>query len=812
MEHKYQKPDTHFYANDDESLTRIRIDIPKVIEKVYKFWNPSAKDCPILNPPPEKIVNYGLAPKDQYFVRTEIPKRLRELQRQKDGKPDEIWKVLVAHQDNYSEEIEFIRQEWYFTLYGRWYYINGKPTWLPGTLYEYLHYAYGNYMETDRKTGKKIASILPEYRDSDRRIDITHAYLYTCTETFARLDKNGVAIPEEDGSYKMVDTGRLLFFGDVHPKNRRRGETGKALSKIKGIAKMLAGPQAYCSMCANHENTAKSHWNVKFVPMYRKQMFFFKPISDSTNRPKTEISYKAPGAKEGSKNFGRSSSTETFELDGKIDFSPIVSRAFYDHAKITGFILCDEEAKTDLVDIYEHWNLLKPAMAQGAESERNRYAFSFHPSTVEDMEGGTGVPYKKLCDASNFYQRGKQSGQTKSGLCLIYFPTHDGLENFIGPYGESIIDTPTPEQAAFTGWSIGAKEYIKSKVEEYEADPTVDNMRKLAQFKRQNPPTYADIWRGGSGDIGFDIKKLDDHNDYWRRQFSLENDPRKRGNLVWVIPGQGVFTAAEFLKNRLDDYDIPEAYVDFVESSDGRFLFSKVLTPEQANRIQKNPETGHYEAMEDIYSIGIDPNEYHNASQAKAREDKSGTSYYTAAIYLPFSEEEIHKPPTECETGKFIGSYEAKIDDIDECNEEMLMLAVWTGSTVNAERNKNKVEPYFIKRGFGGLLFYAYLPEKGKFRGSSGYHLGGEQPMDDLIDAIRKQIAYHMHDPHIEIYEQYRKFNSKDDLTKLDLASASGGALIKHTQLAVNKGYKRLNVAPEEEEAWDENDVFGKPR
>ena len=809
MEYKYQKPDTFFYANQDESLKPILINIPKVIANVYKFWNPNAKDCPISNPPPEKIANYGVAPQDQYFKRREIPKKLRDLEKQMDGRPDDIWKILIAHKENYKAEIEFIREEWYFTTYGYWVYINGKATWLPPTHYEYLTYCTGNYVSTDPVTKRKVSSLYPSYRDVDRRIDIMHQYLFTTTETFERLDKTGMAIAEEDGTYKMKDLKRFLFFGDVNPKNRRRGETGKALSKIYGKAKKLAGPQAHSSICANAESTSRNHWNVKFVPMVRKMPFFFKPVSDGSNRPKTEFSFKAPGAKEGSKNFSRAVSTETKELDGKIDFSPVVSKRFYDHAKITGDILCDEEAKVEGNDVYEEWSLLKPTMSQGAESERNRFAFCYKPSTVEDMEGGTGVPYQKICTASNFYQRGALSGQTKTGLCLIYFPTEDGLENFIGPYGESIIEDPTPEQAEFTGWDIGSREYLKSKVAEYESDPTVDNMRKLAQFKRQNPPTYADIWRGGSGDIGYDIKKLDDHMDYWRRQFSLDNDPREKGNLVWVIPGKGVFTAAEFLRSRLDDYDIPEAYIDWIPDSKGRFLFSKKLTPEQANRIEKDLETGHYINIDDIYSIGIDPNEYHNANQAKAREDKSGTSYYTAAIYLPFSESELNKPINECETGMFVGSYTAKIDDIDECNEEMLMCAIWWGTKVNAERNKNKVEPYFIKRGYAGLLFYAYLPEKNAYRGSSGYHLGAEQPMDTLIDATRKHIAFYMHDPHIEIYEQFRKMNSKDDLTKLDNASSAGGALIQSTQRPINKGYKKLDRKEEDDEYESIEDIYG---
>lgn len=812
MSYRYEKADTTFYANEDSSLKPILINIPKVIEANFKFWNPNSKKCLISNPPPEKIANYGLPPKEQYFKRREITSKLRELQKQKDGRAEDIWKILTTHKDNYKDEIQFIKEEWYFTTYGYWVYINGKATWIPPTHYEYLTYCTGNYVVTNLD-GKKVSSLYPQYRDVDRRIDITHLYLFTCTETFVHLDKTGIAIPEEDGTYKMRDTGRFLFFGDINPKNRRRGETGKALSKIFGKSKKLAGPQAHSSINANAEATARGHWNVKFVPMVRKMPFYFKPVSDGTTRPKTEFSWKAPGGKEQGKNFTTSISTETIELDGKIDFSPVVSLRFYDHAKITGDVLCDEGAKREGLDVNEDWNFLKPTMAQGAESERNRCAFAYWPSTVEDMEGGTGVPYQKLCTASNFYQRGVQSGQTKSGLCLIYFPTEDGLENFIGPYGESIIEDPTPEQAAFTGWDIGSREYLKSKVAEYEADPTVDNLRKLAQFKRQNPPTYADIWRGGSGDIGFDIKKLDDHMDHWRREFSLDKDPRIRGNLVWVIPHKGTFTASEFLKNRLDDYDIPDAYVDFRADPQGRFLFSRTLDGPQSNRVMKDPELGgHYGPLEEIYSMGVDPNEYHNAAQAKAREDKSGASFYTAVVYLPPDDDEVHTPINERVSGAVVATYEAKIDDIEECNEEILMCARYWGVKVNHERNKNKVEPYFNKRGYNGLLFYAFLPEKNKYRGASGYHLGAEQPMDTLIDAIRKQIAYYMHDPHIEVYEQFRKFNSKDDLTKLDLASAAGGAFIQHTQRAINKGYKRLLKEGESEYEDGEGmeDIYGR--
>lgn len=53
------KPDTHFWINDnDKDLKPIRIDIAKVIEKNYLFWNPSHEGpIPILEPDFHKIRN-----------------------------------------------------------------------------------------------------------------------------------------------------------------------------------------------------------------------------------------------------------------------------------------------------------------------------------------------------------------------------------------------------------------------------------------------------------------------------------------------------------------------------------------------------------------------------------------------------------------------------------------------------------------------------------------------------------------------------------------------------------------------------------
>ena len=810
---KYNKPQTSYWINCDEELKPIEINIPKVIEKVYRFRNPDAKEISVLKPPPELIDNYGLAAAEQYFNRRTIPKRLLKLQKDKDGKSDDIWRVLVAHKENWKEEIKFIEREWYHCLYGYWVYINGTPTWISPWHYQYLTYATGSYETIDRKTGKLTSSLYPEYRDVDRRKFIAYHYFYTLTETFEKLDKDGNAIPEPDGTYKMIDTGRRLCFGVVRPKHRRAGETVGCLTTLYFQTIQLAGPQGYSSICANHENTVKKHWNEKFIPMWRKMPFWFKPITNASTRPKREITFKSPGGKQTAVKFGKDVSTETIELDTTIDFADIVSASYYDHAKITGILLSDEGGKRIHNDVFEDWNIIKPTMSQGAGSTINPEAFSFHPSTVEELESGGGANYKQLCDGSKYYTRGRTTGQTSTGLVEVYFSATDGLENFVGPYGESIIDDPTPEQAKFIGRTIGAREFIESEIQRLESNPTIDNLKKLAKFRRQHPPCYADIWRSIAGEIGFNAKKMDLRQDELRRLDSLGQSKRVKGNFMWIIEGYPPMTAEKFWDMRLQEYDLPKAWVDFVPSPDGRFYVSKVLPTGSHNRVKLNPDTDHYEVVDDIYHASADPVMYQTKNQAKGREDKSGASSAAGTVFYPFQESiDEGKIVSEWETHKFICTYKNKPQSDDIYAEEMLMMCRYFGCMMFPETNVNLIVKHFEIRGYGGLLRYAWLADRGKYRDTPGFHTGGQQPKDEIISEIRDYIEYYVgNEDHLELIEEWRKMKSKEDMTKFDLVPSSGGSLISYKYMPKVLSMRKWEGEEDEEDA-DAEYYYGKQR
>ena len=60
----------------------------------------------------------------------------------------------------------------------------------------------------------------------------------------------------------------------------------------------------------------------------------------------------------------------------------------------------------------------------------NIFGFLAYPSTVGEMEGSGGKQFFKVCQDSKFEKR-DLSGQTKSGMLVLYMPAYEGLDGFI---------------------------------------------------------------------------------------------------------------------------------------------------------------------------------------------------------------------------------------------------------------------------------------------------------------------------------------------------------------------------------------------
>ena len=82
-------------------------------------------------------------------------------------------------------------------------------------------------------------------------------------------------------------------YGMCYLKNRRSGFSFMASSEVVNIATTTKGFKVWNSYL-RQEADAKKMFTDKVVPISTNYPFFFKPIQDGMERPKTELSYKVP--------------------------------------------------------------------------------------------------------------------------------------------------------------------------------------------------------------------------------------------------------------------------------------------------------------------------------------------------------------------------------------------------------------------------------------------------------------------------------------------------------------------------------------
>jgi hypothetical protein len=180
---------------------------------------------------------------------------------------------------------------------------------------------------------------------------------------------------------------------------------------------------------------AKKMFTDKVVPISLNYPFFFKPIQDGMERPKTELSYKVP-----SKRLTRNSIKETPEdlqagLDTTIDWKNTGDNS-YDGEKLK-LLVHDESGKWERPDnILNNWRVTKTTLRLG----RRIVGKCMMGSTSNALDKG-GENFKKLYESSDVNKRNR-NGQTSSGLYSLFVPMEWNYEGYIDSYGLPVFDTP----------------------------------------------------------------------------------------------------------------------------------------------------------------------------------------------------------------------------------------------------------------------------------------------------------------------------------------------------------------------------------
>lgn len=731
---QYRDADSSFCVNDnDPDLTKITLSLP--------------------SPPKWHLIEgFGKPARAQKFVREKIPSRLNELQRdvtnrlkdsRKTGKNEvltaqriieEIWEVLNRRQREYVNEINWIKKQIYHCHYGYWLFINGKPTYLDGWHYRFLNF----WDMTDAEV---------DYRDRDRRWFLFARYIYTTQE-------------DEFG----YDTGHRTFFGFTYPKHRRDGATHKSLCigydiMTKTLGNVIGGIQSF------DDDNAGEHYKNKMLPAFKSMPFFFKPVWKGSQAPQSEL------------HFTRVDNSIGDELGSKVNYATTAARKFYDGKKLY-YYQSEEGGKTLLENVKERWDVVKQTLGQGAGAIIN--GFSIHPTTVADMKVGGGKNFSDLCDEAKFYDRNPDNGQTKSGLARLFIPGYDGLEGFIGPYGESIIEMPTEDQANFIGRPIGAKAFIQSQLNEWLKKGDPDSMRSYREFKRLYPTSYADCFRDQAGDAGLDIEKLDAAIERLRRAAIDENKPpTTTGNLLYIVDGESnPLSAKEFLALGYDRSS--KSYrVEWFPTKSGRWKVSKILGNQESNLRYKSDGIW-YPTYPFKYTLGADPFQFLKTGDAEKRGDKSRLSKGGIAVFYErdFQKDPEGKDSSAWDSYRFVVTYDNRADEDDEYAEEVLMTAIYWGAEVYPEQNIKLIWKHIVKRGFGGYMKYQIDEATGKRKDHPGFYSLTDSKQD-LFNAIKRYIFHHStRERHIDFLLQCRQIRGLDYMTDFDLFVACGGALL----------------------------------
>jgi hypothetical protein len=699
---QYKQPDRYLYVNDnDKDLIPIRLDLPEP-------------------PEPHHIANFGKPAKDQFFEPPKVPRRLKELQR-KHETIDEIWEQLQKHQDIYAEEIKFIRKAWYHRLNGYWFYNNGKPTYLDG-----WHYFYCAWWHID--VG------LPKYRDRDRKFFLFARMCYNERKTFKILDDKGHAVlNEQTGYYDFVDTGGRVFYGFNYPKHRREGATYKAECINYEIISRTIG--AWGGIQSMNETQGRKCFLKHLVAPWKKLPFFFRPNYEGSTSPKTELSFSPPAKRLSSKG---SLATSEIGLESMINFDNADPGA-YDGDKLY-FHHDDEVGKLKKgLSCWDRHLVVKECLVMGSDI----IGFTIKTSTVGEMERGGGKMFKHQCQMSNYFER-TPNGQTRSGLATLFIPACEGLQGFIDQYGNSVIDTPTKEQAAYIGRKIGAREYLLNRRKGY---IDAGDYEGLSEEIRLYPLTFTECFRTAAKSSGFNMQKLETYIDELR--FRPHSDMPVEGDFQWV-------------NNERD------TRVIFVAKKGGKFRVSHQLNDNESNRKYWDDITNSWRPGNTSWGVaGADPFKF-NKTEGNRKSNGGGAVVRKGKI----------KDGDFSMKRKFVCTYSNRTYDKYDYAEDMLMMCIYYGVSMFPEINVDLIWDYFEQRGYAGFLLYRVDPKTFQQQKTPGANTN-DKIKQDIFGEFMNFIEFEADEEnHIELLEECRDIAGPEEMTDYDLFSAGGYALL----------------------------------
>jgi hypothetical protein len=523
------------------------------------------------------------------------------------------WK---AYPDEQKEQwYDYIDEEFKRREEGFWFENASVPTYITGTHYMYLQWS-------------KIDVGAPDFREANRLFFI---FWEAC-----KADKR--------------------CYGMCYLKNRRSGFSFMSSAETVNLA-TISSDSRY-GILSKSGGDAKKMFTDKVVPISINYPFFFKPIQDGMDRPKSELAYRVPASKFTRKKIEVNEKLEEIKgLDTTIDWKNTGDNS-YDGEKLS-LLVHDESGKWERPDnILNNWRVTKTCLRLGSRI----IGKCMMGSTSNALDKG-GDNFKRLYNDSDVTRRNK-NGQTKSGLYALFIPMEWNFEGFIDEYGRPVFTTPRrdvhgPDSELI---DVGVIDNWNNEVEGLKEDQDA-----LNEFYRQFPRTEEHAFRDETKNSIFNLVKIYEQIDY--NEGIGNSSVYNTGNFQWV---NGVKDTA----------------VVFNPDPKGRFNISWTPQPRlQNNVIIKNGIK--YPGNEHMGAFGCDS--YDISGTVDGRGSNGSLHGLTK-----FSMEDA--PPNH-----FFLEYIARPQTAEIFFEDILMACIFYGMPLLAENNKPRLLYYFKRRGYRGF-------------------------------------------------------------------------------------------------------------
>lgn len=554
---------------------------------------------------PKDVYNRSKTKSEQYWERNEIPAQLKKIQ--------SIFQWNEMATEFKSRWVDYIEQEFDRREEGFWFMNNGEPTYITGSHYMYLQWS-------------SIDVGYPDYREANR---ILFIFWEAC-----KADKRS--------------------FGMAYLKIRRSGFSFMSSSECVNIATLAK--DARVGILSKTGADAKKMFTDKVVPINSRLPFFFKPVMDGMDKPKTELAYRVPASKITKKNMQNVEEELVEGLDTTIDWKNTDDNS-YDGEKL--LLLVEDEAGKWIKpnNILNNWRVAKTCLRLGSKV----IGKCMMGSTSNALEKGGGN-FKKLYYDSDVTKR-SANGQTKSGLYSLFIPMEWNMEGFIDIYGMPVLRTPSEPVRGIDGEKIvqGAIDYWEAEVDSLKNDADA-----LNEYYRQFPRTESHAFRDESKASIFNLTKIYQQIDY--NESVIKEHYTTRGSFHW--------------KDGIKDTE-----VIFSPDQRGRFLVSWV--PEKRLQNKYTIKNGvKYPNNEHIGAFGCDS---YDISGVVGGGGSNGALHGLTKFNMD------NAPSNE-----FFLEYIARPQTAEMFFEDVLMAIVFYGMPILAENNKPRLLYYLKNRGYRG--------------------------------------------------------------------------------------------------------------